>query len=100
MQVALVPWSGAAPPTAETLRAALAAGGLAVFAWSDGPRKTYAPHSHDHDETIVLVGGEMTFTIERRDFTLAHPGDRLLLPAGTVHGARTGAGGADYLIGS
>ncbi len=99
MDLALVPWS-APPPTDAALRAELAAAGLEIFSWSDPPGATYTPHRHDHDETIVLVAGEMTFTIDGRDYTLGCPGDRLLLPAGTVHGARAGVAGATYLIAS
>ena len=100
MRLALVAWPGSAPPTDAALRADLAAAGLDVFSWSDGPGATYTPHSHDHDETIVLVAGGMTFTIAGRDYTLGSPGDRLLLPAGTVHAARAGDVGAAYLIAS
>jgi len=100
MDLALVRWPGAAPPTDAALRGELVGIGCNVFSWSDAPGATYTPHSHDHDETIVLVDGEITFTIAGRDYTLASPGDRLLLPAGTVHGARAGGVGATYLIAS
>jgi quercetin dioxygenase-like cupin family protein len=100
MRLVLVPWPDAAPPTAAALRADLTAAGLDVFSWSDAPGATYTPHGHDHDETIVLVAGEMTFTIGGSDYALRRPGDRLLLPAGTVHAAQAGPGGATYLIGS
>ncbi len=100
MRLALVPWSDSAPATDAALRADLAAAGLDVFAWSDSAGATYTPHKHDHDETIVLVAGDMTFVIGGRDYTLGCPGDRLLLPAGTVHAARAGRAGATYLIGS
>ena len=100
MRLALIPWPGSAPPTDAALRADLADAGLDVFSWSDGPDATYTPHRHDHDETIVLVAGEMTFTIDGRDYTLGRPGDRLLLPAGAVQAARAGAAGATYVIAS
>ena len=100
MQLALVPWPGSTPPTDAALRAELSGAGCNVFSWSDTAGATYTPHSHHHDETIVLVAGEMTFTIAGRDYTLARPGDRLLLPADTVHAARSGDEGATYLIAS
>ena len=101
MRLALVPWPDPGPPAEESaLRTELAGAGLDVFSWSDAAGATYAPHHHDHDETIVLVAGEMTFTIDGRDYGLGRPGDRLLLPAGTVHAALAGAAGATYLIAS
>ena len=38
------------------------------------------------------------FRINEKDYTLGL-GDRLMLPAGTVHAAQAGPGGASYLIG-
>jgi len=81
-----------------TLRQALEAEGFAVWVWSDPPGADYSPHSHDHDESLWVLQGEITFGAAGSEFTLG-PGDRLMLPRDTVHTARAGAAGATYLIG-
>src|SRR5579884_1779079 len=78
--LALIPWAEAAPPAEATLRA------------------RHAPHAHDRDESIWVVDGEITFAAAGRTFRLG-PGDRLVLPAGTVHTAEAGPAGATYLVG-
>ncbi|MCC6848074.1 MAG: cupin domain-containing protein [Deltaproteobacteria bacterium] len=91
-------WSVAGEPRESTLRARLAADGFEVTAWSDPPGRTYAPHRHDHDESLWCVRGCITFHIAGRAYRL-NPGDRLMLPRGTLHGATVGSAGAAYLIG-
>lgn len=80
------------------MRARLEADGFEAFAWSDGPGAHYEPHAHDHDESLWVVEGELTFGIGGRDHRL-RSGDRLMLPAGTIHTADAGPAGARYLIG-
>jgi quercetin dioxygenase-like cupin family protein len=96
--LALIPWAEAAPPVEATLRARLEREGFSVFAWTDAPGARYAPHAHDRDESIWVVAGEIVFTAAGRTVRLG-PGDRLLLPAGTVHTAEAGPAGATYLVG-
>lgn len=98
MQLALVARSSAETPTEGAARAALAAEGFEPFAWTDPPGAHYTPHAHDHDESIVCVAGEITFGAGGRALRL-EPGDRLMLPAGTVHTADVGPAGATYVIG-
>jgi quercetin dioxygenase-like cupin family protein len=98
MQLAVIPWDGTGRPGESALRARLEGEGFSVFRWHDGPGAEYAPHAHDHDESIIVVDGEITFGVGDRALCLG-PGDRLMLPAGTVHTASTGAAGATYLIG-
>ena len=62
------------------------------------PDARYPPHAHDHDESIRVVSGEIAFGVEGQSWRL-RPGDRLMLPAGTVHTAEAGPEGATYLIG-
>jgi quercetin dioxygenase-like cupin family protein len=45
-----------------------------------------------------VIEGEIVFGADGRDYRLG-PGDRLMLPAGTVHAAHAGDVGARYLIG-
>lgn len=98
MQLEVIRWTDAAAPDEATLRGRLERDGFDVFAWQDGAGARYAPHHHDHDESIWVVDGELTFGIDGCDLCLG-PGDRLMLPAGTVHTALGGPTGTSYLIG-
>jgi len=98
MRLARIPWTDPTPPTEGVLRQRLAADGFDAFAWRDLAAADYTPHQHDHDESLWVIEGEITFGVDGRDYRLG-PGDRLMLPAGTVHTARVGPAGAHYLIG-
>jgi quercetin dioxygenase-like cupin family protein len=68
--------------------------GLSPYSWSNGPFDVYAPHSHTYNKVIYVVQGSITFGLPELDRKLSlNPGDRLDLPAGTVHDATVGAGG-------
>jgi quercetin dioxygenase-like cupin family protein len=98
MRLERIPWPESTQPREDELRRRLCADGFDVTAWSDPPRRTYAPHSHDHDESLWCVRGAITFQIDGTDYPLG-PGDRLMLPRGTTHAALAGPNGATYLIG-
>lgn len=98
MRLERIAWTEAGGPTEADLRRRLEADGFEAFAWSDGPGAVYSAHAHDHDESLWVVAGEITFGIDGCDYRLGR-GDRLMLPRNTVHTARTGADGARYLIG-
>ena len=98
MKLERIPWSASTPPTELDLRQALEDDGFSVYAWTDSPGATYAPHHHDHDESIWCVEGEITFGAGGGELRLG-PGDRLMLPKGTTHTALAGPAGATYLIG-
>jgi mannose-6-phosphate isomerase-like protein (cupin superfamily) len=98
MKLERIPWPGPGTPTERSLHAQLDADGFEVFAWRDGAAADYSPHCHDHDESLWVVEGEITFGAEGRTLRLG-PGDRLMLPRGTVHTAHAGPEGAVYLIG-
>lgn len=98
MKLALILWTQATAPEEATLRRRLTDDGFAVLRWSDRAHHTYAPHHHDHDESLFGVRGSITFHIAGADYRLG-PGDRLILPRGTVHAATVGPEGATYLIG-
>ena len=87
-------------PLAEVLEPAirLAEEGFDAFVWTDAPGADYAAHHHDHDESLWLVRGGITFGTQGAEHPLG-PGDRLMLPRGTVHTARVGPAGATYWIG-
>ncbi len=93
-----IAWSEASAPTEAALRRRLADEGLDVMTWTDPPHRTYAPHRHDHHESLWCVRGTITFHVDGRDYPLG-PGDRLMLPRHTLHGATVGPEGATYLIG-
>ena len=98
MKLERISWSEAGPPNETELRRRLAADGFDAMVWSDSPNRTYAPHRHDHHESLWCIRGAITFHIDGRDYRLG-PGDRLMLPRDTLHGATAGPDGATYLIG-
>jgi quercetin dioxygenase-like cupin family protein len=98
MKLEQIEWKGEAPPDEENLRQQLQGEGYSIFCWQDSPGADYQPHSHDHDESLWMVEGQMTFGAAGRQWLLG-PGDRLMLPKGTIHTAVAGPQGAKYLIG-
>jgi quercetin dioxygenase-like cupin family protein len=98
MRLERIPWPGPGAPAEAHLRDVLAREGFDVFCWEDGPDARYAAHTHDHDESLWVVAGDITFGAAGTELRLG-PGDRLMLPAGTVHTAHAGEDGATYLIG-
>ncbi len=98
MRLEAISWNGHGPVDVNALQQQLETEGFNVFRWRDEAGASYAPHSHAHDESLWVVDGELVFGAGGRDFRL-RPGDRLMLPKGTVHTARVGNGGATYLIG-
>jgi quercetin dioxygenase-like cupin family protein len=97
MRLEAIPWEGG-PVREDELRRRLEAEGFHVWAWTDSAGADYEPHTHDHDESLWIVAGEITFGADGQRLRLG-PGDRLMLPAGTVHTAHAGADGATYLVG-
>jgi uncharacterized protein YjlB len=72
--------------------------GLDPGSWSNGPGDRYAAHEHGYDKVLVCASGSIRFglPVEGRAFDLAI-GDRLDLPAGTVHDALVGSAGVTCL---
>ena len=85
------PWPSSQPPSEQSLRAKMQAERLSPGAWSNGPGDRYAAHRHDYDKVIYVVSGSITFGLpdEGRMLEL-RAGDRLDLPAGTLHDALVG----------
>jgi quercetin dioxygenase-like cupin family protein len=98
MRLELIPWREASPPTESALRQRLQDEGFDAFCWHDDAGADYTAHAHDHDESLWLIDGDISFGIGGQTYRLG-PGDRLMLPARTVHTAHAGASGATYLIG-
>jgi hypothetical protein len=81
-------WAGPEIPTEAAIRAEVEMGGLPYERWSNGPLDIYFAHSHPYHKAIYVVAGAITFTLPKDGvhFTLK-VGDRLNLPAGTIHEA-------------
>jgi hypothetical protein len=83
---------------AGDLKTRLRSEGLDPGAWSNAPRDRYAAHEHGYDKVLVCERGSIRFGLP--DLAVAAdlaPGDRLDLPAGTVHDALVGADGVTCL---
>jgi uncharacterized protein YjlB len=80
------------------LRGRLVAEGLDPGAWSNGPGERYGAHDHGYDKVLVCARGSIVFGLPGgfRHLTLVE-GDRLDLPAGTVHDALVGPAGVTCL---
>jgi quercetin dioxygenase-like cupin family protein len=70
------------------------------YSWSNGPGDRYAAHSHAYEKVLYCVDGSITFLLEAgaRRIDL-NAGDRMVLPAGTVHGAVVGPSGCTCIEG-
>ena len=84
--------------TEAELRSRLAGEGLTAQTWGNGPHDVYAEHRHAYDKVLVAAAGSITFHLPelRRHVALAS-GDRLDLPAQTLHGADVGPDGVTCL---
>ncbi len=68
------------------------------FTWRDGPNASYPDHTHPVRTAHVILDGEMIVTSEGRTRTV-NAGERLDVPANTIHSARMGPAGCLYLVG-
>jgi quercetin dioxygenase-like cupin family protein len=84
--------------SASALETQLRVEGLVASTWGNAPGDHYSAHSHGYDKVLVATDGSITFHLVElaRDVTLA-TGERLELPAGTVHGATVGSAGISCL---
>jgi quercetin dioxygenase-like cupin family protein len=87
-----------AMPSEHEVRGRLAAESLKASTWGNGPFDHYPEHRHAYDKVLVAAAGAITFHLPElgRDVLLA-AGDRLDLPAGTLHGADVGPEGVTCL---
>jgi len=90
----VTPWADPKPPTQSTLWQLMTEEGLSPYSWSNGPHDIYAAHSHSYNKVIYVARGSITFGLPElgKQLTL-NTGDRLDLPAGTVHDAMVGSQG-------
>jgi mannose-6-phosphate isomerase-like protein (cupin superfamily) len=82
----------------EDLLARLLTEADGCYAWSNGPEDRYAEHAHDYEKVLYCVEGSITFTLRDREIPLG-PGDRMVLPPGTPHGALVGPHGCTCIEG-
>jgi quercetin dioxygenase-like cupin family protein len=84
----------------EDLMARLKTEASGCYSWSNGPGDRYAAHSHSFEKVLYCVEGSITFALERDgDRIELSAGDRMVLPAGTVHSALVGASGCTCIEG-
>jgi uncharacterized protein YjlB len=79
------------------LEARLRDEGLDPGRWSNRPGARYAAHEHAYDKVIIVERGSITFGLGTGEAVALAPGDRLELPAGTVHEAIVGLAGVSCL---
>jgi uncharacterized protein YjlB len=90
----VTPWADSVAPTQSALWQLMTNEGLNPYSWSNSPFDAYAAHSHSYNKIIYVVQGSITFGLPElgQQLTLKS-GDRLDLPAGTIHDAQVGAQG-------
>jgi len=70
------------------------------YSWSNGPGDRYAPHSHSYEKVLYCVEGSITFVVDADDRRIdLAPGERMVLPSGTVHSAVVGPSGCTCIEG-
>jgi quercetin dioxygenase-like cupin family protein len=70
------------------------------YSWSNGSGDRYGPHSHTYEKVLYCVDGSITFTLEPEGRRLElKAGDRMVLPAGTIHSAVVGPAGCTCIEG-
>jgi quercetin dioxygenase-like cupin family protein len=79
------------------LEARLRDEGLDPGRWSNGPGDRYPAHDHAYDKVIVVERGSIRFGLGVGEAVELVAGDRLELPAGTVHDALVGTTGVACL---
>jgi hypothetical protein len=63
------------------------------------PGEVYPAHYHQTDETLFLLEGQMEFKDKQGKLFAVSPGQKLVIPEGTVHSVTIGAQGAAYIMG-
>jgi quercetin dioxygenase-like cupin family protein len=83
----VVRWVRPTPPALEELQQWLRSEGRLAELFADPPGMKYGRHKHDFDDFVVVVTGRMVIATDRHEWIL-NPGDRLDIPAHTVHSAQ------------
>lgn len=82
----VVRWNKPKKPTLEELKHKLSVEGLESELYSDRPGTKYGRHKHPFDDFVMIVAGKMKIATDDGEWLLK-PGDRINLPANTVHSA-------------
>jgi quercetin dioxygenase-like cupin family protein len=70
------------------------------YSWSNSAGDRYAAHSHGYEKVLYCVDGSITFVLEGDGSRLElKAGDRMALPAATVHSAVVGPQGCTCIEG-
>ena len=94
MSYRITRWGWGVEPREEELRAQLRSEGLAPYVWRNGPGYEYSAHTHSYIKVLCVIKGSITFYLpETEESLLLEAGDRLELPARTLHAATTGPEG-------
>ena len=64
-----------------------------MYEWSNAPGHVYGEHSHAFTKVLVCVRGAIEFRLADGRTMRLGPGDRMVLPPGTVHSAVVGREG-------
>jgi mannose-6-phosphate isomerase-like protein (cupin superfamily) len=69
--------------------------------WSNGPGDRYAAHSHAYEKVLYCIDGSITFEVHDHGVERVElkAGDRMTLPARTVHSATVGPRGCTCIEG-
>ncbi len=87
-------WSFGGDVREEELRMEMRGEGLNPYVWSNGPNFSYSAHTHSYTKVLYVVRGSITFYLPESDEEVVmHAGDRLELPARTLHAATVGPEG-------
>ena len=70
------------------------------YSWSNGPGDRYGAHSHGYEKVLYCVEGSITFTLDAEGRSIElKAGDRMVLPAQTIHSAVVGPAGCTCIEG-
>ncbi|HEX2194338.1 MAG TPA: AraC family ligand binding domain-containing protein [Candidatus Limnocylindria bacterium] len=95
-----LPWDRDDHPAADTVAARLRAEGVEPYAWSNRPGDRYAVHEHGYTKLLMCAAGSITFLVGPDAAAVElGPGDGVVLPAGTPHGAVVGPHGCTCVEG-
>jgi quercetin dioxygenase-like cupin family protein len=84
----------------EDLMTRLRGEATGCYSWSNGPGDRYGAHSHSYEKVLYCVDGSITFVLESEGRRLElKPGNRMVLPAGTIHSAVVGPAGCTCIEG-
>ncbi len=87
MNVRILTWNKPRSPTEKELREIMEKEGMKPYLAVMEKNEFTDAHQHNHDETRILVSGNVEFCAEGRSFVLK-PGDRIDLKAETAHTAK------------